>query len=75
MDDPEVYAEAMTKAGFDGADLLARTQDPTVKQKLVDNTSAAVDRGCFGIPTFYVGNEMFFGKERLGQMEEEIMAS
>ncbi|MEP0068671.1 2-hydroxychromene-2-carboxylate isomerase [Pyruvatibacter sp.] len=75
MDDPEVYAEAMTKAGFDGADLLARTQDPTVKQKLVDNTSAAVGRGCFGIPTFYVGNEMFFGKERLGQMEEEITAS
>ncbi|MEO0961341.1 MAG: 2-hydroxychromene-2-carboxylate isomerase [Pseudomonadota bacterium] len=75
MDDPEVYAEAMTKAGFDGADLLARTQDPAVKQKLVDNTSAAVERGCFGIPTFYVGNEIFFGKERLGQMEEEIMAS
>jgi 2-hydroxychromene-2-carboxylate isomerase len=75
MDDPDVYAEAMTKAGFDGADLLARTQDPAVKQKLVDNTSAAVERGCFGIPTFFVGNEMFFGKERLGQMEEEIMAS
>lgn len=75
MDDPEVYTDAMTKAGLDGADLLARTQDPTVKQKLVDNTSAAVDRGCFGIPTFYVGNEMFFGKERLGQMEAEIMAS
>lgn len=75
MDDPEVYAAAMTKAGFDGADLLARTQDPAVKQKLVDNTSAAVERGAFGIPTFYVGKEMFFGKERLGQLEEEIMAS
>lgn len=75
MDDPKVFAEAMTKAGFDGADLLARTQDPAVKQKLVDNTTAAVERGCFGIPTFYVGNEMFFGKERLGQLEEEIMAS
>lgn len=75
MDDPEVYAVAMTKAGFDGADLLARTQDPAVKQKLVDNTSAAVERGAFGIPTFYVGSEMFFGKERLGQLEEEIMAS
>lgn len=75
MDDPDVYADAMTKAGFDGADLLARTQDPAVKQKLVDNTAAAVERGCFGIPTFYVGDEIFFGKERLGQMEEEIMAS
>jgi len=73
MDDPEVYAEAMTNAGFDGKDLLERTQDPAVKQKLVDNTQAAVDRGAFGIPTFYVGDEMFFGKERLGQLEEEIV--
>ncbi len=75
MDDPEVYVEAMTRAGFDGATLLERTQDPTVKAKLAENTAAAVARGAFGIPTFYVGNEMFFGKERLGQVEEEIVAA
>ena len=75
MDDPDVYVEAMTTAGLDGAALLERTQDPTVKAKLAENTAAAVERGAFGIPTFYVGREMFFGKERLGQLEEEIVAA
>ncbi|MCA1789900.1 MAG: 2-hydroxychromene-2-carboxylate isomerase, partial [Thioalkalivibrio sp.] len=75
MDDPEVYVEAMTKAGLDGAALLERTQAPEVKAKLVENTTAAVERGAFGIPTFYVGHEMFFGKDRLGQLEEEIIAA
>ena len=72
MDDPEVFVTAMTEAGFDGKDILERTQDPAVKGKLVENTSAAVERGVFGIPTFFVGDEIFFGKERLGQVEEEI---
>ena len=44
-----------------------------VKQELIDNTSRAVERGAFGIPTFYVGDEMFFGKDRLQQVEEEIL--
>lgn len=74
MDDPDVFVEAMTKAGFDGADLLARTQDPTVKAKLLENTTAAVERGTFGIPTFFVGKEIFFGKDRLPQVEEEVVA-
>jgi 2-hydroxychromene-2-carboxylate isomerase len=74
MDDPEVFVSAMTEAGFDGARLLARTQEPEVKARLVANTEAAVARGAFGIPTFYVGGEMFFGKDRLGQVEEEISA-
>ncbi|MEM9738792.1 MAG: 2-hydroxychromene-2-carboxylate isomerase [Pseudomonadota bacterium] len=72
MDDPDIYARAMTDAGLDGQALLEVTQDPAVKQKLVDNTANAVARGVFGIPTFYVGDEMFFGKERLGQLEEEV---
>ncbi len=74
MDDPEVYGKAMTDAGFDGQHLLERTQDPEVKAKLLSNTDAAVERGCFGIPTFYVGDEMFFGKDRLGQVEEQLIA-
>ena len=72
MDDPAVYVEAMNAAGLDGAALLEATQDPDVKAKLVANTEAAVARGAFGIPTFYVGEEMFFGKDRLGQVEEEV---
>ncbi|MEM1105935.1 MAG: 2-hydroxychromene-2-carboxylate isomerase [Pseudomonadota bacterium] len=72
MDDPDVFSETMTAAGLDGPGLLAATQDPEVKAKLASNTAAAVERGAFGIPTFYIGKEMFFGKERLGQVEAEI---
>lgn len=72
MDDPETYAATMTAAGFDGSSLLERMQDPEVKAKLAANTQAAVDRGTFGIPTFYVGDEMYFGKDRLGQVEEAL---
>lgn len=72
MDDEAVYVTAMNDAGFDGADLLARTQDPAVKAALAANTEAAVARSAFGIPTFYVGDEMFFGKERLSQLEEML---
>lgn len=75
MSDPEVFAAAMRESGFDGAALVAGTQDPAIKQKLIDNTAAAVERGAFGIPTFYVGDEMFFGKERLDQVEEAIAPS
>ena len=73
MDDPDVFVAEITKAGFDGANLLERTQDPEVKAKLMANTKAAVERGVFGVPTFFVGDEMFFGKDRLDQVEEEIL--
>lgn len=59
-------------APFDPAKLLAASQDSALKQRLIDNTERAVERGVFGIPTFFVGSEMFFGKERLGQIEEEL---
>ena len=44
-----------------------------VKAELMANTEKAAARGVFGIPTFFVGDEMFFGKERLGQVEEELL--
>jgi 2-hydroxychromene-2-carboxylate isomerase len=72
VDDPEQMGAALAAAGFDAAELMSGTQDPNIKQQLIDNTQGAVDRGAFGIPTFFVGNEMFFGKERLGQIEEEL---
>jgi len=72
MDDPVVFVEAMNAAGLDGEGLLARAGQEDAKEQLKENTSAAVDRGVFGIPTFFVGEEMFFGKERLDQIEEEI---
>jgi 2-hydroxychromene-2-carboxylate isomerase len=72
---PEAMGAAIAAAGFDAADLFARAQSDEVKQGLAANTDAVVARGAFGIPTMFVGpkggaNEMFFGKERLGQIEE-----
>lgn len=73
MDDPEVIATFLSANGFDGPALLARTQEPEIKAKLIANTEAAVGRGAFGIPTFFVGSEMFFGKDRLAQVEEALV--
>lgn len=74
--DPAAVGAELAAAGFDAAALLGAAQDPAVKQRLADNTQAAVDRGAFGIPTFFVENgagpEMFFGKERLGQIEQML---
>ncbi|MEQ9518239.1 MAG: 2-hydroxychromene-2-carboxylate isomerase [Parvibaculum sp.] len=70
MDDPDVVVQALNDGGLKGTHLVARTQEAEVKQKLIENTEAAVARGTFGVPTFFVGDEIFFGKERLGQLEE-----
>src|SRR3546814_19919541 len=61
MDDPEVIATFLSANGFDGPALLARTQEPDIKARLAANTAAAVARGVFGIPTFFIGAEHFFG--------------
>ena len=74
--DPAGIGKALGAAGFDAKPLLERTQEAGVKQALMDNTQGAVDRGAFGIPTMYVdtgsGAEMYFGKERLGQIAEQL---
>lgn len=72
MDDVDVIATFLSANGFDGPALLTRTQEPEIKAKLVANTESAVARGVFGIPTFFVGDEMFFGKDRLGQVEAAL---
>ena len=72
MDDPEVLGKALTASGLDAAKLFARAQEPEIKNKLLENTQAAVARGAFGSPTFFVGDEMFFGKEQLREVEELI---
>lgn len=75
MDDPEVMAKALSDGGLDAEAIMALIQTDPIKDKLKANTQAAADRGAFGIPTFFVGDEMFFGKERLGQVEEELTKS
>lgn len=73
MDDPETAAKALESSGLDARKLFARAQEPEVKGKLIKNTEEAVARGAFGSPTFFVGNEMFFGKEQLREVEETVL--
>ena len=73
LDDKEVLARRTAEAGLDAARLLEDAQLPEVKQSLAETTDAVARRGAFGIPTFFVGEEMFFGKERLAQVEEELV--
>jgi 2-hydroxychromene-2-carboxylate isomerase len=72
MDDPEVLRAALDESGLDSARLIALTQDPDVKNRLLENTQRSVAAGSFGAPTFYVGSEIFFGKDRLRDVEEAI---
>jgi 2-hydroxychromene-2-carboxylate isomerase len=74
MDDPEIVRAALAQSGLDPA-LLDRAQAPDVKFTLIANTEDAVSRGAFGIPTFFVGQEIFFGKDRLRDVEEAINAA
>ena len=75
MDDPAVILAALNASGLDGTRLTARAQDQDVKDALMAATEASVMRGNFGSPTFFVGQEMFFGKDRLRDVEEEIAAT
>ncbi len=70
--DPEVLAKVLTEAGLDAKALLELSQTPDIKAKLGDNTQAAYDRGAFGIPTFFVGDEIYFGKDQLLAIEAEL---
>ena len=70
--DPEVVRSILGAAGLDGEALLAACSDPEVKAELSSNTDKAAARGAFGVPTFFVGDEMFWGKERLGQVEAAL---
>ncbi len=74
MDDPQVAAKALADSGIDAARLFARAQEPGIKARLVGNTQSAVERGAFGAPTFFVGDEMFFGKEQLREVEETVLS-
>ena len=75
MDDPEVIKAAFEESGFDSEKLLGQMQDPDVKAKLISNTEDAVKRGLFGIPTFFIDDEMYFGKDTIWMIEEILAAS
>jgi 2-hydroxychromene-2-carboxylate isomerase len=73
MDDLGVFRDAFISSGIDIDRLIARAQQDDVKKKLIENTNDAVSRGTFGSPTFFVGKEMFFGKDQLRDVEESIV--
>jgi len=73
MDDLETFRSAFISSGVDIDRLIARAQQDDVKKGLIDRTTDAVNRGAFGSPTFFVGKEMFFGKDQLRDVEESIV--
>lgn len=73
MDDPAVIRAELAAAGLPADELLVSSQTDAVKAGLVANTEAAVHAGVFGSPSFLVGRELFFGKDRLRDVEEEIV--
>jgi 2-hydroxychromene-2-carboxylate isomerase len=72
LDDPAVLAAALTEAALPAERLMTRSQEPAIKDRLALNTQSAFERGAFGVPSFLIGNELFFGKDRLREVEEEI---
>ena len=75
MDDPEVIKAAFDESGLDSEKLMNQMQDPDVKAKLISNTEEAVKRGLFGIPTFFIDDDMYFGKDTIWMIEEILAAS
>ena len=75
LDDPAVLRKALFESGFDAERFGELVQDADVKALLLQNTERSVARGTFGSPTFFVGNEIFFGKDRLRDVEEMILAT
>jgi 2-hydroxychromene-2-carboxylate isomerase len=75
MDDPGVLRAALDESGFDSKRILELIQDAGVKERLLTNTQKSFERGTFGSPTFFVGDEIFFGKDRLREVEEAIVAA
>ena len=73
LNEPAEVIAALDSAGLDGKALLEGSQLPEVKAKLLANTQSAFERGAFGSPTFFVGDEMFFGKDRLADLEQFVV--
>lgn len=72
LGDAEVLEKAMSDSGFDGAHYIKTISDPAIKQKLIDNTQNATERGAFGIPSFFYNGQMFFGKDHMHELEHYL---
>jgi 2-hydroxychromene-2-carboxylate isomerase len=72
LDEPDVLRDALTASGMDAHAVMARMENPAVKAKLIANTEISVARGAFGSPTFFVGDAMWFGKDKLRDLEQAL---
>lgn len=72
LNDPATTAQVLHAAGFDPQALLALTQEAEVKDALKAATQQAIDRGVFGAPTFFVGDQMFWGQDRIDFVKEAL---
>lgn len=72
LGDPQIFAEIVEGAGLDAAHFAAAINEPEIKEKLKADTQEAADRGAFGAPTFFVGEEMQFGQDRLEFVEAAV---
>ena len=74
MGQPAIIAQSLAQAGLPAEAVLEAAQTPSVKQRLLDNTQSAFIHGAFGSPTFLVGDDLYFGKDRLRDVEEALAA-
>jgi 2-hydroxychromene-2-carboxylate isomerase len=74
MDDPNVLRAAMEESGLESGRILELIQAREIKDRLLENTRRSVERGTFGSPTFFVGDEIFFGKDRLRDVEDCLLS-
>jgi 2-hydroxychromene-2-carboxylate isomerase len=72
LNDPEVVAHVLREAHFDPAELLVLANEQATKDRLKDVTTQAVERGVFGAPTFFVGDQMFWGQDRIEQLKTAL---
>ena len=72
MNDPNIVGSVLHAANFDPQGLLTLANEPNTKDALKLATQEAVKRGIFGAPTFFVGNQMFWGQDRLDFVKETL---
>ena len=72
LNEPTVLAEVLEPSGFSVEDIMSMVQSEVVKQKLITETEQAIQRGIFGAPTFFVGDEMYWGQDRLHFVEQAL---
>ena len=75
MSDPNVFTAQLKESGLDGSAIFESTQDMKIKAELIQLTSECVARGVFGLPSFFIGDEMFFGKDRIRDMLDFVQFS